>query len=142
MHLAADMIERKFFPVCCKQPHGHMAAFYAFSSMYASFHAQSCAMCQAYMQIGYSDAPDIVINYRKSKGHVNNISTIYCSSIWLIHGVHVSGAKSDTVNTVVTVPCATPLHATIAGPVLSPDHVEQNESDWIVLLVGWLVGFI
>ena len=24
-------------------------------------------MCQSYMQIGYSDAPDIVINYRKSK---------------------------------------------------------------------------
>ena len=79
MHLAADVIERKFFPVCCKQQHVHVAAFHAFSSMYASFNAQSRAMCQSYMQIGYSDAPDIVINYRKSKGHV--ISTIYCTTL-------------------------------------------------------------
>ena len=49
---------------------------HAFSSVYASFHVQSCAMCQSNMQIGYSDAPDIVIHFRKSKGHV--ISDIYC----------------------------------------------------------------
>ena len=51
---------------------------HAFSSVYASFHVQSCAMCRSNMQIGYSDAPDIVIHFRKSKGHV--ISDIYCNS--------------------------------------------------------------
>ena len=50
---------------------------HAFSSVYASFHVQSCAMCRSNMQIGYSDAPDIVIHFRKSKGHV--ISDIYCT---------------------------------------------------------------
>ena len=57
----------------------HALSFqHAFSSVYASFHVQSCAMCRSNMQIGYSDAPDIVINFRKSKGHV--ISDIYCKS--------------------------------------------------------------
>ena len=46
--MAADVIERKIFPVCCKQPHVHVAAFHDFSSVYASFNAQSCAMCQSY----------------------------------------------------------------------------------------------
>ena len=62
---------------------------HAFSSVYASFHVQSCAMCQSNMQIGYSDAPDIVIHFRKSKGHV--ISDIYCSSKKKTLPTHLGG---------------------------------------------------
>ena len=101
---------------------------HAFSSVYASFHVQSCAMCRSNMQISYSDTPDIVINFRKSKGHV--ISDINCILPWTQDELKSADRRTRKL---MTMHRALDPRADVAGMYISrksqEDHREPDHRD-------------